>query len=131
MAKSRKTKSPLPKRVAGLKVPRELRKGRTGRLLASPLGIAIMSELAVRAGVGAARSQSRPGSSTRRFADHPVDSLKALGTDARDTGADTAGAVRAAFAAAADAFTEALQAHRDEGPDRPKRSRPTAPAGAH
>lgn len=111
MAKSGKKqkKAVLPKRIAGVKVPKALRKGRAGRFLASPLGVALVSEAVVAAGTVAAGKQARPGSATRRFADHPLASLSELAEDARVRGNESAAVLREAFAAASTAFADTLR----------------------
>lgn len=110
MGKSKKKKQAiLPKRIGGVKVPKGLRKGRAGRFLASPMGIALVSEAAVAAGAWAAGKQARPGSATRRFADHPLDSLSRLADDARLRGSASTEALREAFAAASAAFADTLR----------------------
>lgn len=109
MGKSKKKKPAfLPKRIAGVKVPKGLRKGRAGQFLASPLGVALVSEAAVAAGTWAASRQARPGSAARRFADHPLASLAHLAEDARVRGAASSEALHEAFAAASAAFTDTL-----------------------
>ena len=110
MGKSKKRKPAfLPKRIAGVKVPRSLRKGRAGRFLASPLGVALVSEAAVAAGSWAAGRQAQAGSAARRFADHPLTSLAHLAEDARVRSAASTDALREAFAAASAAFTDTLR----------------------
>lgn len=113
MAKNKKNKSALPKRIAGVKVPKALRKGRAGRFLASPLGVALVSEAVVAAGAVAAGRQTRPGSAARKFADHPLASLSHLTDDAKARGAESAEALRGAFAAASVAFADALRSSAD------------------
>lgn len=110
MGKSKKkTQAFLPKRIAGVKVPKGLRKGRAGQFLASPLGVALVSEAAVAAGTWAASHQGKPGSAARRFADHPLTSLAHLAEDARVRGAASTEALREAFAAASAAFSDTLR----------------------
>lgn len=41
---TKKTRSYLPKRIAGVKVPKSVRKGRLGELLASPEGPALLAD---------------------------------------------------------------------------------------
>lgn len=41
---AKKNKSFLPKRIAGVKVPKSVRKGRFGELMASPAGLAAIAE---------------------------------------------------------------------------------------
>ncbi|MBW8302675.1 MAG: hypothetical protein K0M78_01745, partial [Brevundimonas sp.] len=104
-----KKKSVLPKRIGGVKVPRALRKGRTGRFLASPLGVALMSD-AIAAGVYAlGKKQAGAGSATRKFADHPLACLSQRRDDAMAGGRESTQPLRDAFAAASVAFADALR----------------------
>lgn len=128
--KSKKTKSAdwaLPKRVAGIRVPKTLRKSRLGAVLASPVGIKLLTD-AVEAGVGMALVKgAKKGSPVRSFAEHPVTSTRLAGYAAADLAtdvkrrlqgeaadlkhgtADASGALGHAFAEAARAFAAALQ----------------------
>lgn len=138
--KGKKTKDAqwsLPKRVAGVKVPKALRKSRFGALLASPVGIKLLTD-AVEAGVGMALVKgAKKGSPVRSFVEHPVTSTRLAGYTAADLAAgftrkvkgeagdlkhdtvDATGALGHAFAEAARAFAAAL--HQPE---------PDAPVGA-
>lgn len=130
MARKKKA-AVLPKRIAGVKVPKRLRKGRAGRFLASPLGVALLSEAAVAAGAVAAGKQAKPGSATRRFADHPLASLAHLADDAKLRGNESAEALREAFAAASAAFADTLRHSADAlDPREPPPKKPTAREGA-
>jgi len=60
MAK-KKRKSGLPKRIAGVKVPKSVRKGRFGRMLGSRTGQALLAEALLAAGaVGVAKQAGAP-----------------------------------------------------------------------
>lgn len=95
----------LPKRVAGMRVPRVLRQGRVGELLASPLGQAIVAEAVVRAGFDTVEHEARPGSHTRQALSHPMEGLRHVG---EDSGA-MSGNVAYAINQAARAFVDAMQ----------------------
>lgn len=116
-------KNTLPKRIAGVKVPKALRKGRAGRFLASPVGLALVSDAILAAGTVAAAKQAKPGSATRRLADHPLASLAQLRDDARQRGEESTEALRGAFAAASVAFADALRSSADTLDPGPKKSR--------
>lgn len=132
MSNKKNKKSLLPKRLGGVKVPRALRKGRAGRFLASPLGVALISDALVTAGVVAIGKEAKPGSAARRFADHPMASLAHLGDEARSKGEHSAEQLKAAFAAASAAFAEALRASADAIEPSGKKSMPRAePRAAH
>jgi hypothetical protein len=131
MAK-KKNKSLLPKRIAGVKVPRALRKGRAARFLASPVGVVVMSEALAAAGAMAAGKRAKPGSALRRFVDQPAAGLAQVGQDAQYKGAQSADALRGAFSAAAAAFADALR-HSAEAiePDAKKPRARTETRAAH
>lgn len=129
MGKSKKKKQAvLPKRIAGVKVPKALRKGRAGRFLASPMGVALVSEAAVAAGAWAAGKQAKPGSAARRFADHPLASLSHLANDARLRGSASTEALREAFAAASAAFADTLRHSADALDPAPAKKAPAREA---
>ncbi|MDB5444996.1 MAG: hypothetical protein JWQ97_313 [Phenylobacterium sp.] len=129
MAKKHKHKSLLPKRIAGVKVPKAVRKGRLGELLASQTGRALLAQAVLAAGaIGATKKAgdavvdkvedaSQP-EGLRGFAGDVAERLKARGTDGKDAGA--AGAVLAvALGEAARAFVKALNEHQrlaEQGP---------------
>ena len=56
---TKKTRSFLPKKIAGVKVPKSVRKGRFGELLASPTGQALIAEAVQR------HQAERPNLSTK------------------------------------------------------------------
>lgn len=70
MAKRKKNKAALPKRVAGLKIPKAVRKGGWPALLASPIGAGVVSNLITAAAAGMAGHEAQRGSRTRRAAAH-------------------------------------------------------------
>jgi len=123
MSKKKKNKGLLPKKIAGRKVPKALRKGRMADFLASPIGIAILSDALVLAGGSLLGHESHRGSKTRRFLKHPMESLEAAADKASDGGSEIAGSaaeasrrLAAAFAAGVKAFYETLSAEEDEVP---------------
>ena len=82
MAKKKKT-SKFPKRIAGVKVPKPLRRS-LNDVLASKLGRDIVADALVAAGAALLGSQTSRGSPTRRFLrDHGPHHLA---DDARDVG---------------------------------------------
>lgn len=113
---SKKKKAFLPKKIAGVKVPKKVRQGRFGELLASPTGQKVIAEAIMAAGaaIGA-----------KKAADHPK--VRQLAKDAKDKVADaaggasdgalgltaqagtTSGAIAYALGEAARTFTEALR----------------------
>lgn len=120
---AKKRKNALPKRVGGLKVPKALRRGRAGRLLASSAGQALVIEMAARAGEPPIGREAKPGSAGRKTADRSQDVLADFG----DGAAESSAAVVYALRQAARAFVTAMQAQqaaaraegggRDRGPE--------------
>ena len=71
MAKKKSKKGALPKRIAGVKVPKRLRRDLNG-LLGSKLGRSIVADALVAAGAAMVGTQAKKGSQTRRLLhDHP------------------------------------------------------------
>ena len=114
-------KALLPKRIAGVKVPKAVRKGRLGELLASQTGQALLAEAVLAAGAAGATKKAgdavadKVGDATqpdalRGFADDFAQRLRSGGSGGKDAGA--AGAVLAvALGEAARAFVKALNEH--------------------
>lgn len=100
MAKKR-SKTSVPKRLAGVKVPKPLRKG-LKRLAKSQTGQTVLAEALAAAGAAILASQAMPGSATRRAARKHAPAAKAA--------ASKAGAsLGSAFEEAARVFAEALR----------------------
>jgi hypothetical protein len=114
MAK-KQAKSRLPKRIAGMKVPKRLRQGNAGDLLASPVGLALLAETILLVGerlVDRGPAQGKAGRSMK--------GLRNVVKDVRQGGADVGEGVTGAGAAvvyalgeAAKSFTDALHNARD------------------
>ena len=110
MAKKRKkTKSLLPKRVAGVKIPKSIRKGGAGRFLTSPVGVALMTQAVAAVGAATAVKKADPDSTVGKLRDDPKAELSHLKGEARIKGEQSADALRGAFSAAAEAFADALR----------------------
>jgi hypothetical protein len=106
--KKNKQKSPLPKRIAGVKVPKALRKGRAAEFLASPFGVAILSEALVVAGAAGVAQEAKPGSSMRKLAAKTREEMEEAAAAAKHRGQVSAAALRDAFSAASQAFSDRL-----------------------
>jgi len=110
MAKKRKTKrktvNAVPKRIAGMKVPKALRRGRVGRLLASPAGQALIVAAAARAGESLIGRDAQPGSAVRKT---PAQSQATIST-LREGGGESSAAFVYALRQGARAFIAAMQA---------------------
>jgi hypothetical protein len=104
MAK-KKTKSFLPKRIAGVKVPKAVRKGRLGELLASKRGQALIAEAIMAAGAVGAAKKAKDDPNIRHYV-----------TDAARPGEIGAagGALAYALGEAARSFADALRRGPDE-----------------
>lgn len=120
MSKSKKKAkglSALPKRIAGVKVPKAVRRGRFADLLASRQGQAMIAEAILGAGAIAAGLKAKDDPKVRKAAKDAKDSLARAGEDAA-AGAGTASATLAfALAEGARAFAHAL---RHGGPAEPR-----------
>ncbi|RAK50882.1 hypothetical protein [Phenylobacterium deserti] len=115
MAKKSK-KHALPKRIAGIKIPKAVRKAPIGELLASKAGQALIAEAVMAVGaVAGGKSASNP--KVRRAADKTARGVKDVGA-----GAGAAGGVLAyALGEAARSFVDALREGRDHGEPAPQR----------
>ena len=110
MAKKRKkTESLLPKRVAGVKIPKSIRKGRAGRFLTSPVGVALMTQAVAAVGAATAVKKADPDSTVGKLRDDPKTELSHLKADTKVKSEHSADALRGAFSAAAEAFADALR----------------------
>lgn len=105
MAKDSKIR--LPKRVAGMKIPKVVRKGPLGQFLNSHAGQVIIAEAVVAAAaIFTAKSdeESAVGDGLR----HPVDGARRLRQAVATTGTDQGERLAHAFRRAGEAFREAL-----------------------
>jgi hypothetical protein len=107
--KKNKQKSLLPKRIAGVKVPKVLRKGRAGQFLASPLGAAILADALLAAGAATVAQEAKPGSAVRKLASKTREEMEEAAAVAKRGGHASTDALREAFAAASRAFAEKLR----------------------
>lgn len=105
MAKKRKRANGVPKRIAGMKVPKALRRGQVAQLLASPVGQALLIQTVARAGEDLISRQAQPGSGVRTGAARSQDAMADLGQGASESSAAFAYALRQA----ARAFVTAMQ----------------------
>lgn len=122
MAKKKKKKGLLPKRIAGVKVPKALRKGDLPALLASPLGVAIVSDALVIAAGRLGGDAAAKGSRTRELLAHPGRSLEHAGeavveggVEAGHAAAEAARRLAEAVAAGVEAFVTTLAQRDDAG----------------
>jgi hypothetical protein len=129
--KRKKTKSLLPKRVAGVKIPKSIRKGRAGRFITSPVGMALLSQALAAAGAATAVRKADPDTTVGRLRDHPTDELQHLKAETKLKGDHSAEALRGAFSAAAAAFADTLRTSADALETGSKKSPAREPRAAH
>lgn len=141
-----KKKRVVPKRIAGVKVPKAVRRTLEEHL-GSKNGRKLIGDAVLAAVAAIAAAQSRKGSAARRFAqDHPPENLKAAASnlkgEAKDAAAGAAlsgAAIAYALGEAGRSFVDALQRHKTEAdaraawpPIEPAAGKPAeGPAAAH
>jgi hypothetical protein len=98
----------LPKRIAGVKVPKAVRKGALGDFLASKTGQALIAQALMAASAAlVAKQQAEPGSATRKAGKGAKAAVKSAGDVVDASGGGTAALAPATLAYA---FTEAVHA---------------------
>ena len=104
-------KSLLPKRIAGVKVPKSVRKGRIGEAIASPTGQAVLAEVIMAAANTA--KDAKDGPASRDTLVDVADRLRQVGDDKGAQAADDASdAIAYALGEAARTFVDALNRRR-------------------
>jgi hypothetical protein len=110
MAKAgKKAKRIIPKRIAGVRVPRAVRKGRFGDLLASKTGQALIAQAILGAGAVAAGMKVKDSPKVREMAQGAKDKIADVGQDATRGTAQTTSTLAYALGEAAKTFAEALR----------------------
>jgi hypothetical protein len=110
MAKDRKrTKGLIPKKIAGVKVPKSVRKGRFGELLASKTGQALIAQAILGAGAVAAGMKAKDSPKVRKFAAETKHKVEDTGQGATSNLNEAGSTVAYAFGEAARTFVEALR----------------------
>ncbi len=107
MAKDGKIK--LPKRVAGIKIPKVIRKGPLAEFLNSHAGQMILAEAVVATAAIFTAAKSDEESTVAENLRHPVDGAQRLGHAVAMSATDHSERLTHAFHEAARAFHEALQ----------------------
>jgi hypothetical protein len=117
---AKKKKSLLPKRIAGVKVPKSVRKGSIATAIASPTGKAVLGEILMAAAAVAGAKKVKDSPKARNALADVADRLRDAG-DGVGSGTAKAtaagGAVTYAVSEAARAFIDALERRRSE-PDK-------------
>jgi hypothetical protein len=106
---AKKVKIKLPKRVAGLKIPKVVRKGPIGQFLNSGAGQVLLGETLVAAAAIFTATKTDEDSPVAEGLRHPVDSTRRLSHALSDAGSDQTERLAYAFKEAGRAFREALQ----------------------
>jgi hypothetical protein len=110
MAKSRKkSKGLIPKRIAGVKVPKSVRKGRFGELLASKTGQAVIAQAILGAGAVAAGFKAKDSPKARKMAHDAKHQVADKTHDAKQGAAEAGSTLAYALGEAARTFAEALR----------------------
>jgi hypothetical protein len=122
MAKTNK----VPKRIAGVKLPKPLRRGLRD-LAASQNGRTVLVEALAAAGAALAASQAQPGSKTRKAAAENAPKVGAAAENLRARAGETRDATIAALEDAARSFTDTL---RRRAASEPPAQSTTAPSSA-
>lgn len=108
MAKKKSKKGSLPKRIAGVKVPKRVRRDLNG-LLGSKLGRDIIADVLVAAGAALVGTQAKKGSKTRRFMhDHAPGAPTEAARDGAGAVASGSSALAFALGEASRSFIDAL-----------------------
>jgi len=101
-------KTNVPKRIAGVKVPKALRRGLRD-LAASQHGKTVLVEALAAVGAALAATQAKPGSPTRKVAAKQATKVEGAAKGLRAKAAATRSATAAALEDAARSFTETLR----------------------
>jgi hypothetical protein len=112
--KKRRTANLVPKRIAGMKTPKALRRGKVGRLLASPAGQALIAATIARAGEPLIGRDARPGSAARTTAVRAQGAISEFGEGTAESSAAFIYALRQAARAFVTAMQESQVAARTE-----------------
>jgi len=128
---AKKNKSLLPRRIAGVKVPKAVRKGRMAAAIASPTGRAVLAEVLMAAAAVAGAKKVKDSPKARTVLADVADRLRDAGGEAGQAvkGAGKAanvatGAVTFAVAEAARAFLDALDRRKTAAAEEASASHP-------
>jgi hypothetical protein len=111
-AMARKLKLKVPKRIAGVKIPKAVRKGPVADFLNSSAGQLLLAEALLVLGGAAAAKRLDADSDAGEFVRHPIQSLTKAGRLASSTGAGAAEDLGRDSNRLSFAFSEALRAFR-------------------
>jgi hypothetical protein len=115
MAKTKKkAKSFLPKRIAGVKVPKSVRKGRLGEMLASRTGQALIAEAIMATGAVAVAKKASDSPKARGFIHNAAERVRNAGDEAGHDAGVAGGVLAYALGEAARSFADALKRGGDD-----------------
>ena len=106
---AKKLKFKIPKRIAGVKIPKAVRKGPVAGFLNSSGGQLILAQALVAAAGALAASRTDENSSVGEAVRHPVDAAKDIGRNLQREGADQAARLSFALREAARSFRAAME----------------------
>lgn len=113
----KKSRNFLPKKIAGVKVPKKVRKGRFGELLASPAGQALLAEAIMAVGAMAGAKKVADSPQAREKLGGVADAIRSGGKQAKHKAPQVSDAVAYALGEAARSFADALHRHGREDHD--------------
>jgi hypothetical protein len=111
MSKAMKIK--FPKRIAGITIPKMVRKGPLRDFVNSSAGQLLIAEAIIAAGTAYAVRHTDPGSAAGRALRHPMDTLQNAGQQAGAELTDSGALLARSSARLSFAFGEAMRAFRD------------------
>jgi hypothetical protein len=120
-----KKRNSVPKRIAGVKVPKSVRRGLKD-LAASQTGRTVIAEALLAAGAALAATQAKPGSKARKLAAKHKPELQAAVGEAGAVASDAKAAIAARFQEATRTFTEALRSNGHAPPEPAPEAAPPA-----
>jgi hypothetical protein len=123
---AKKLKIKLPKRVAGVKIPKSIRKGPVGQFLNSGAGQILIAEALVAAAGALAVSSSDENSRVGEIVRHPIDATRRVGMRAARAGSQRAERLSYALQEAARAFRDAMEVAPQEAVQRDESWQETA-----
>jgi hypothetical protein len=102
----------LPKRLAGIKIPKSVRKGPIGQFINSSGGQVLIAEALLFAAGSYAARQTSPDSTVGNFVRHPMDEMKHAGRATMHAAGDLRSHLARRSDAVVYAFDQAMQAFR-------------------
>jgi hypothetical protein len=106
---AKKLKLKLPKRVAGVKIPKSVRKGPIGQFVNSGAGQIVIAQALMAAAGALAVSRTEPDSRIGTMVHHPIDTARRAGRRAARMSAEQAAKLSYALREAAQAFRDAME----------------------